>query len=245
MTTETMFVAGTDRADRASQVVDSMLGAGLSLRKASARHGVSVQSFLRAVAEDKLLSERYERARAAVIDRLADEVFELADAPIDKLDNGATDTGLVRQRQLQVDTRKWFLSKLAPKVYGDRLDVSVTETKISITAALQAAQGRMSDTITMVDALPGPAMAALRPLHIPDAHKMQQLHVHDAIDAHEDAIDAHEVHEVQHTTKAKAKAPWPKPKPAPEPLPVTKPKPAGASAKLAALQARLDAISSR
>ena len=219
MTAETMFIAGMDRAEKSSQVVDLMLGSGLSLRKASARHGISVQSFLRAVAEDKILSERYERARAAVIDRLADEVFELADAPIDKLDNGATDTGLVRQRQLQVDTRKWFLSKLAPKVYGDRLDVSVTETKISITAALQAAQGRMSDTIT-IDALPEPAMAAPKPLHIPNMH---------------------DVHDVQ----TKAKAPWPKPKPAPEPAPATKPKPSGASAKLAALQARLDAISSR
>jgi hypothetical protein len=145
-----------------------------------------------------------------------------------------------------VDTRKWFLSKLAPKVYGDRLDVSVTETKISITAALQAAQGRMSDTIT-IDALPDAhkmhedatdvhtkERALVHEVH--DAHKMQQLHV-------QDAIDVHEVQEVQ--TKAKVKAPWPKPKPTPEPLPVAKPKPAGASAKLAALQARLDAISSR
>ena len=78
---------------------------------------------------------------------MADEILELADAPVPVLDNGATDNALVRQRQLQVDTRKWFLSKLAPKVYGDRLDVSVTDNRISITGALQAAQSRLVDVI--------------------------------------------------------------------------------------------------
>jgi hypothetical protein len=78
---------------------------------------------------------------------MADEILELADAPVPVLDNGATDNALVRQRQLQVDTRKWFLSKLAPKVYGDRLDVSVSDNRISIAGALAAAQSRLVDVI--------------------------------------------------------------------------------------------------
>jgi hypothetical protein len=82
--------------------------------------------------------------------------MELADAPVAKLDNGATDPGLVRQRQLQVDTRKWFLSKLAPKVYGDRLDVSVTDNRISITGALAAAQSRLVDVIDVVPRINAP-----------------------------------------------------------------------------------------
>ena len=91
-----------------------------------------------------------------MIERLADEVMELADAPVAKLDNGATDPGLVRHRQLQVDTRKWFLSKLAPKIYGDRLDVSVSDTRISISGALQAAQARLVDVVDVTHrALPG------------------------------------------------------------------------------------------
>jgi hypothetical protein len=78
---------------------------------------------------------------------MADEILELADAPVPVLDNGATDNALVRQRQLQVDTRKWFLSKLAPKIYGDRLDVQVSDTRISISGALQAAQARLVDVV--------------------------------------------------------------------------------------------------
>ena len=99
------------------------------------------------IRSDKALADQYARARQGLIDKMADEILELADAPVPTLDNGATDNGLVRQRQLQVDTRKWFLSKLAPKVYGDRLDVSVTDTRISIAGALQAAQSRLADVI--------------------------------------------------------------------------------------------------
>ena len=137
----------------AQSVVELMLAEGLSLRKASARHQISPQTFLRAVAASPALAEHYDRARVALIDRLADEVLELADAPVPTLDNGATDNALVRQRQLQVDTRKWFLSKLAPKVYGDRLDVQVSDTRISISGALAAAQARLVDVVDVTPRL--------------------------------------------------------------------------------------------
>lgn len=142
-----------EREQLAQLVVDSMVEDGLSLRKASARHQISAQTFLRAVAASPALAEQYDRARATMIERLADEVMELADAPVAKLDNGATDPGMVRQRQLQVDTRKWFLSKLAPKIYGDRLDVSVSDTRISISGALAAAQARLIDVVDVTPRL--------------------------------------------------------------------------------------------
>ena len=142
-----------DRGQVAERVIEAMVCDGLSLRKASAMHNVSPQTVLRACADDRALAEHYDRARAAVIERLADEVMELADKPVAKLDNGATDPGLVRQRQLQVDTRKWFLSKLAPKVYGDRLDVSVSDNRISIQGALAAAQSRLVDVIDVAPRL--------------------------------------------------------------------------------------------
>jgi hypothetical protein len=153
---EVFMVALKNRAEVAERVIDAMVGDGLSLRKACLMHNVSAQTVLRAVDADRALAEQYDRARAAVIERLADEVMELADAPVAKLDNGATDPGLVRQRQLQVDTRKWFLSKLAPKVYGDRLDVQVSDSRISITGALAAAQLRLVDVIDATPRLASP-----------------------------------------------------------------------------------------
>ena len=216
----------------------SELETGRSLRQVCSDEGMPhFATVLRWVAADAGFASRYTRARTAQ----ADTLFDRMEAVEESVSAGTIDSHAAR---VILDSMRWRASKLAPKVYGDRLDVSVTETKISITAALQAAQVRMSDTI-LIDATDVQEDATdvhtkkVAFVHeVQDAHKMQRLHV-------QDATDVQEVQEVQHTTKAKDKAPWPRPKPAPEPLPVAKPKPAGASAKLAALQARLDAISSR
>ena len=142
-----MAYATDERAALSQLAVDLMVSDGLSLRKACLRTGLDAARFLRAVDADPELAKQYARARQALLDKMADEILELADAPVPVLDNGATDNALVRQRQLQVDTRKWFLSKLAPKVYGDRLDVQVSDTRISISGALQAAQARLVDVV--------------------------------------------------------------------------------------------------
>ena len=148
-----MYGVTDERALLSQLAVDLMVSDGLSLRKACLKTGLDPARFLRAVDADPELAKQYDRARATMIERLADEVMELADAPVAKLDNGATDPGLVRHRQLQVDTRKWFLSKLAPKIYGDRLDVSVSDTRISISGALQAAQARLVDVVDVTPRL--------------------------------------------------------------------------------------------
>jgi hypothetical protein len=140
-----------EREQLSQLVVDLMVSDGLSLRKCCLQVGLDAARFLRAVDADPELAKQYARARQALLDKMADEILELADAPVPVLDNGATDNALVRQRQLQVDTRKWFLSKLAPKIYGDRLDVSVSDTRISISGALAAAQARL---VNVVDVTP-------------------------------------------------------------------------------------------
>jgi len=145
-----------DRETLAQAVVDSMVTNGQSLRKCCIQVGIDPARFLRAVDASPELAKQYARARQALLDKMADEILELADAPVPVLDNGATDNALVRQRQLQVDTRKWFLSKLAPKVYGDRLDVSVTDNRISITGALAAAQSRLVDIVDVAPRLAPP-----------------------------------------------------------------------------------------
>jgi hypothetical protein len=44
---------------------------------------------------------------------------------------------------MQVDARKWVASKLKPKVYGDRIDVAVTDNRISVMDALKDAKQRV------------------------------------------------------------------------------------------------------
>jgi hypothetical protein len=54
---------------------------------------------------------------------------------------------------MQVDARKWVASKLKPKTYGDRIDVAVTDNRISVMDALKEAKQRvLRDDSNVVDA---------------------------------------------------------------------------------------------
>jgi hypothetical protein len=55
---------------------------------------------------------------------MAQEVLELSDSDVGLLPDGKKDWAAVQKHKLQVDTRKWLLSKLAPKKYGDKIEVS-------------------------------------------------------------------------------------------------------------------------
>lgn len=59
-----------------------------------------------------------------MIDRIAQEAIEIADEPVPMTEKGGLDSAAVQKQRLQVDTRKWLLSKLAPKKYGEKLELS-------------------------------------------------------------------------------------------------------------------------
>jgi hypothetical protein len=154
-------MAALKNRDELAELVPQFMSDGLSMRQACIKAGMTAQTFLRAVDASPGLAERYAQARTALLDAMVDQIITLADAPVPLLDNGATDPGLVRQRQLQIDARRWVLSKLAPNKYGDRLDVSVSDNRISITGALQAAQSRLLDVVDVTPrALPNASSAS-------------------------------------------------------------------------------------
>jgi hypothetical protein len=78
---------------------------------------------------------QYREARDMGLDVLADEVLAIADDSsqdvITKTDErGRTYRGIdhehVNRSRLRVDARKWYLCKLAPKKYGERLDMGIS-----------------------------------------------------------------------------------------------------------------------
>jgi hypothetical protein len=93
------------------------------------------------LADKPEFSEKYARAREAQADYLAEQILELADksrkgkktesklVEIKDADGKLTTapeiktiTGdMVERSRLQIDARKWYASKLAPKKYGDTL----------------------------------------------------------------------------------------------------------------------------
>lgn len=93
------------------------------------------------------LRQQYDQALEDRGDRLAEELIELAFTKLpDDLD-GRAQSAWVQHLRVKIDVLKWTASKLRPRVYGERLDVSVTNTQISITQALELAQARVDGTL--------------------------------------------------------------------------------------------------
>ena len=115
-----------DRAKISAVVLAGMRG-GLSALKACQAANVSHSTFLGWVKDDAALADNYAHAREDLIERMASEVLELSDSDVGFLPDGKKDWAAVQKHKLQVDTRKWLLSKLAPKKYGDKLEVSGDE----------------------------------------------------------------------------------------------------------------------
>lgn len=139
------------------------LAAGESLRSISKLAGMVPESTVRSWVVDNKegFSARYARARGIGLDVLAEELLAIADTPVEGLRSETSDAGvkLIREdmlghRRLQIDTRKWFLSKMAPKKYGDRtameltgadggpIEINDTERAAKIAAILASAQAR-------------------------------------------------------------------------------------------------------
>ena len=73
---------------------------------------------------------QYTRARDAGLDEIADEVFEIADDGTNDYVQTAEGQKLngehVQRSRLRFDARRWYLSKLAPKKYGERLATEIS-----------------------------------------------------------------------------------------------------------------------
>ena len=69
------------------------------------------------LAEGGAFSERYARAREQQADLYADEIIEIADAC-------EPEAAAVAKAKARIDARKWLAARLAPKKYGDRVNLS-------------------------------------------------------------------------------------------------------------------------
>jgi hypothetical protein len=77
--------------------------------------------------------ERYARAKEIAVAILSEELVEISDdgakdVKVDADGRESIDHDAINRARLRVDTRKWLLSKLIPKKYGERLDVKHTAT---------------------------------------------------------------------------------------------------------------------
>lgn len=68
---------------------------------------------------------QYTRAKEESADALAEEILDIADDSFTVITGtDKSDNARVHAQRLRVDTRKWIMSKMKPKKYGEKLDLT-------------------------------------------------------------------------------------------------------------------------
>ena len=109
----------------------------------------------RIMERDDKVKAAYQKAVEMRAEVLAEAILDLSDEEVPAHLEGSAANAWVQRQRMRVDARKWTASKLKPRTYGDNLQVQVTDERISVIDALQAAQARLlkHDDVTDVEAL--------------------------------------------------------------------------------------------
>lgn len=116
---------------------------GSSLRKALLEVRLSSKTFYEWLEADESKVKQYARATEDRAEALLDEMFDIVDDSSndvlemdigDGIINTRTNNEVIQRSRLRYDARKWLISKLNPKKYGDKIDVDHTSKGEKITA---------------------------------------------------------------------------------------------------------------
>lgn len=99
----------------------------------------AMSSVFKWLRENKQFSEQYEIAKQESADAMAEELLYISDTPVmgeiktikANGDIEIKQDEMLGHRRLQVDSRKWLMSKMKPKKYGDKIDVTSGGEKIA------------------------------------------------------------------------------------------------------------------
>lgn len=100
--------------DEMGDLICERLVQGDSLNKMCKEEGMPSSSAVYVwIERHPTFAEKYARARSAQTEAMLEQMLDIADdAQIDPQD-----------KRIRIDTRKWAMSKLRPKKYGDKLDL--------------------------------------------------------------------------------------------------------------------------
>jgi hypothetical protein len=125
--------------------VIKLISGGLSLRKAIVELNIiNKDTFFSWIAKDTLLADQYTRACEVRADSLFEEMLDIADdGTNDYITKRASDgtefevvnTEHIQRSKLRIETRKWNLSKMNPKKYGDKIDVTTNNESLNVGVA--------------------------------------------------------------------------------------------------------------
>ena len=122
-----------------NKIITEIADVGTPLRTILKRKGMpSSSTFFIWLDEEESFSKRYAWAREVQVEAMADEIIEIADDGTNdymtvvkgNVKYNVENKEVTNRSRLRVDTRKWVLSKVIPKKYGDKLDLTTDGEKI-------------------------------------------------------------------------------------------------------------------
>lgn len=127
----------SDFTPEIAEIICLRLAEGESLRSVCRDEAMPAKAtVLRWIARNEQFRDQYVRAKAEGAEAIAEEMFDIADDAsndwMEKLDAEGQGIGWqlngdhVRRSQLRIDTRKWYLSKIMPKKYGEKIQQEVS-----------------------------------------------------------------------------------------------------------------------
>jgi hypothetical protein len=108
----------------AETFIDNYLLEGGTLEKACDSVGISFVTFWRWTESNPEFSNMYARARKLKASKMFEEIVKISDDLtrdkfVDERGDERPDHAAIARARLRVDTRKWIMSKVLPKLYGD------------------------------------------------------------------------------------------------------------------------------
>jgi len=126
-----------EEENKAFNTICDELEKGFSLRSILRREEMpSSRTFFKWIDEDTEKVKQYERSVELRSELLFDEIIEIADKQgedviEDAEGNQTINHNIVQRNRLQIDARKWALSKMLPKKFGDKTDITSGGEKIN------------------------------------------------------------------------------------------------------------------
>lgn len=121
----------TDYSQELADQICEQLAMGISMRTVCKTEGMpAMATMFRWLREKEEFRQQYEKAKEESSDAMAEDLLYIADTPVMGEIKTIRPDGSVEikqdemlgHRRLQIDSRKWLMSKMKPKKYGEKID---------------------------------------------------------------------------------------------------------------------------
>lgn len=120
-------------------ICQNVIENGMSFNSAIEASPITRTTFYKLILRHVTLKEAYNYAREVRCDTLFEQIVDISDNMHEGIETITSSTDVTikksdafRHRQLQIDARKWVVSKMLPKKYGDKIDVTSNGEKIDV-----------------------------------------------------------------------------------------------------------------